>query len=63
MENTGNLTKFRRKKNLTISELAEKVGVSGTCIYRYEEGTRKMQVEMAKRIAEVLKIKWWRLYD
>ena len=59
----SNLTKYRRKKKLTINELAEKTGVSGATICRYERGERKMPVEMAKVIAQALNIKcWWKLY-
>ena len=63
MDHNGNLTKYRRKKKLTISELAEKVGLTGATICRYETGERKMPVETAKKIAEVLKVTWWKLYD
>lgn len=63
MEVNSNLTKYRRKKKLTISELAELVGISGATICRYEKGERRMSVDIAKKIAEVLGVKWWRLYD
>jgi len=63
LEVNSNLTKYRRKKKLTISELAELVGISGATICRYEKGERKMSVDIAKKIAEVLCVKWWRLYD
>ena len=63
MEKISNLTKFRRKRKLCINELADRVGVSGACICRYEKGARKMPVETAKKIAEVLRVSWWRLYD
>lgn len=59
----GNLTKYRRKRKLTISKLAEKIGVSGACICRYERGERQMPVETAKKIEAVLKVSWWRLYS
>ena len=62
MDHPSNLTKFRRKRKLTISDLAELVGVSGASICRYEKGERKLSVEMAKKIAEVLKVSWWKLY-
>lgn len=62
VDNPSNLTKFRRKKKLTINELAERVGTTGASICRYENGERKLPVEMAKKIADVLKIRWWRLY-
>jgi transcriptional regulator with XRE-family HTH domain len=49
---------------MTIAELAAKVGVTGATICRYENGDRKMTVEMAKKIAHVLNVKcWWKLYD
>lgn len=63
MEVNSNLTKYRRKRKLTISELADLVGVSGAAICRYEKGDRKMSVDIAKKIADVLKVKWWKLYD
>ena len=60
----SNLTKYRRLNKMTIAELAEKVGVSEPTICRYENGTRQMPVNMAKRIASVLHVKcWWKLYD
>lgn len=60
----GNLTKYRRRKGLTISDLAEKIGVSGATICRYEKGERQMTVEMAKKIAAALGVRWWwKLYD
>ena len=60
----SNLTKFRRKRGLTIDELAKKAGVAGATICRYERGERQMPVETAKRIAQALRIRWWwRLYD
>ena len=60
----GNLTKYRRLKKMTINELAEKVGVAGATICRYENGERRMTVEMAKKIAAVLCVRsWWKLYD
>lgn len=63
MDNPSNLTKFRRKRKLTIIELAERVGTSGATICRYEKGERKLPIEMAKKISEVLKVRWWRLYE
>ena len=64
MDRISNLTKYRRKRNITISELAEMVGVAGATICRYETGERKMSVEMAKKIAAALHLRWWwRLYD
>ena len=63
MDKPSNLTKFRRKRKLTINELADLVGTSGASICRYEKGERQMSVEVAKKIAAVLKVRWWRLYN
>lgn len=57
------LKEFRKKRNLTVAELAERVGTTEASISRYETGSRKLPVEMAKKIADVLKVKWWKLYD
>ena len=57
------LKEIRKKRNLTVAELAERVGTTEASISRYETGSRKMSVEMAKKIADVLKVKWWKLYD
>ena len=60
----SNLTKYRRKKNMTIAELAEKVEMSGAAICRYERGERKMSVPTARLLAAALGLKcWWKLYD
>lgn len=57
------LKEIRKKRNLTVAELAERVGTTEASISRYETGSRKLSVEMAKKIADVLKVKWWKLYD
>ena len=58
-----NLTELRKEKKLTVCELARQVGTTEASISRYETGSRKLPVEMAKKIAEVLKVKWWKLYE
>lgn len=63
MEVHSSITKYRRKRGMTIDQLASLVGTSGATICRYEKGARKMPVETAKKIADVLKVKWWKLYD
>ena len=57
------LKEIRKKRNLTVAELAERVGTTEASVSRYETGRRKLPVEMAKKIADVLKVKWWKLYD
>ena len=59
----GNLKAIRIEKGLTIIELGKRVGVSGASISRYENGKRKLSVEMAKKIAKVLEVEWPVLFD
>lgn len=59
----GNLRAARKKRGLSVNELAERVGVSEATISRYETGDREMPVRMARKIAQVLKVKWWKLYN
>ena len=59
----GHLKAIRIEKGLTIIELGKRVGVSGASISRYENGKRKLSVEMAKKIAKVLEVEWPVLFD
>ena len=63
MDNDNYFTRVRKAKKITIKHLAEVVGVSSACISRYGKGLRKMPVETAKKIADVLEIDWWTLYN
>lgn len=46
------------KKGLTQEELAKKVGMSRSTYASIEIGRRNPSVELAKKIAKVLKISW-----
>ena len=59
----GNLTRIRKDKRLTLSELARMVGTTEASISRYETGKRELPVKMAKKIAAVLEVEWWKLYN
>jgi len=63
VENESVLTMYRKKRKLTVTELANKIGVTEACISRYETGSRSIPIKSAKKIAEVLKVKWWKLYE
>jgi transcriptional regulator with XRE-family HTH domain len=52
-----NLKVFRKSKNLTQLELAEKVGCSKIMISSIEQGVRTGTIELLKKIAEVLDCK------
>ena len=58
-----NLRKARLAKKLSQKELAEKICVTTATISRYESGERKLPVEVAKRIAELLVVNWYSLFD
>ncbi len=54
----GNLLSAARlKANLSQSQLAEKLCVRQNMISDYERGKRRLSPAMAKRIAEILRIK------
>lgn len=54
---------YRKAAKMTVRELASAVGTTEVTISRYETGKRKMSVGMAKKIADVLEVDWWKLYD
>ena len=58
-----NLRKARLAKKLSQKELADELGVTTATISRYESGERKLPVEVAKRIAELLDVNWYSLFD
>lgn len=48
----NNLRNLRKQKNLTIVEVAEKIGVSKLTVLKWEHGTRQISIGKAKRLAE-----------
>lgn len=58
-----NLRKARLAKKLSQKELADELGVTTATISRYESGERKLPVETAKRIVEILEVDWYTLFD
>ena len=57
------LKEARQKAGLSLHELGNAVGVSATAISRYEQGLRTPKIPIAKRIADVLGVKWYDLID
>ncbi len=54
----GNLLSGARlKANLSQAQLAEKLGIRQNMVSDYERGRRRLSQAMAKRIAEILRIK------
>ena len=58
-----NLRKARLAKKLSQKELADELGVTTATVSRYETGERKLSVETSKRIAEILEVDWYSLFD
>ena len=52
-----NLKYYRLKNNLSKKELASKVNVSPMAITHYENGDRRPDMEMIKKLAQVLHVK------
>ncbi|MEC0310141.1 helix-turn-helix transcriptional regulator [Paenibacillus lautus] len=52
------LTKFRTKSAMTHDDVASMVGVSRQYYGMIESGVRNPSVELAKRIAKILKFNW-----
>lgn len=52
----------RKSKNLTMKELAEKIGVHFTLISKYEKGLSNPSVDVLKKIADVLEVKQAELF-
>ena len=53
----------RLEKQLTQAQLAEMVGADATMISKIEVGDRRPSVELAKKIAEVLRFDLTRFYE
>lgn len=50
------LREFREKKGLSQTELANRVGLKQTTISQYENGSRRPNLCMAKKLAEALEM-------
>lgn len=50
------LKEFREKKGLSQTELANRVGLKQTTISQYENGSRRPNLSMAKKLADALGI-------
>ena len=53
----------REQRGISQRDLGKAMGVSAATISRYETGGRKLTVEAAKRIANVLNEDWVNLFD
>ncbi len=54
---------YRKRNNLTLQQLADKIGVTNMTISHYEQGTRKPKKEYLLKIAEVLRVSPYALHE
>lgn len=51
----NNIKKYRKEKDITLKELADKIGLTEATVQKYEAGNiKKIDVEMLKKIADAL---------
>ena len=56
------LRELRHKRALTQTALADKAGLRQATISELERGVYSLQVETAKKLAKVLRVKWTLFY-
>ena len=57
------LKELRIKKDITVKRICRELNISTRCYYYYESGERKLSPEMAKKVALIIGVNWWELYD
>lgn len=57
------LIRLRKENGLSQSDLGKLVGKNQRTISKYEIEESELPVSVAKRIAEVFDVDWWKLYE
>lgn len=57
------LIRLRKENGLSQSDLGKLVGKNQRTISKYELEESELPVSVAKRIAEVFNVDWWKLYE
>ncbi|WP_282926914.1 helix-turn-helix domain-containing protein [Helcococcus kunzii] len=52
-----------KESEFSKKEIANKAGITVRAIDYYLKGQREMKVSVARKLAEVLKVNWWELYE
>lgn len=53
----NNIKKYRKEKDLTLKELADKIGLTEATVQKYESGNiKKVDVEMLKKLSDALSV-------
>ena len=62
MFNSEYLRELRYKKNITMRQVADSVGVAESTICCYETGKRQPSLITVKRLADFYKINWTKFF-
>lgn len=57
------LIRLRKENGLSQSDLGKLIGKNQRTISKYEIEESELPVSVAKRIAEVFDVDWWKLYE
>ena len=57
------LKEAMKLRNITAKELSRLTGIGISTINKYSCKNRKISIENAKKIAEILRMDWWELFD
>ncbi|MFM1542791.1 helix-turn-helix transcriptional regulator [Helcococcus ovis] len=57
------IKELRKYKGLTQKELSKRTGIKITTISNYELQRRKLDVDVAARLANAFDVNWWELYE
>ena len=57
------LIRLRKENKLSQLKLGEMIGKKQRMISKYEREDVELPVSVAKRIAEVFDVDWWKLYE
>jgi DNA-binding XRE family transcriptional regulator len=57
------LIRLRKENGLSQSDLGKLVGKNQRTISTYEVEENELPVSVAKKIAEVFDVDWWKLYE
>ena len=63
MFNAEYLRELRCKKNITMRQVGNMVGVAESTICCYETGKRQPSLTTVKKIADLFKVKWTKFFD
>ena len=57
------LIRLRKEKGLSQSDLGKLIGKNQRTISKYEIEESELPVSVAKRIAKLFDVDWWKLYE